>query len=561
MPNIVEYTSKSELAPSDKGINAAVDAGRLYGQIGHQIGHDVGGALNKISDAVERHMAIMESSELYKTGTEFKLNTITKYEQQSALPENRGNPHFGDRFMAEIGPQIDAWGDGAKTEHGKMLAATLKASIRNEIFNHVASGQSEMDAAHVQDNLTQTMNMLGSGLITDPSEANLTKTLGTAKYAIDGMTMAIPDVGARENMASQFAERYMPNLVATRYGGVAESIKNQIAETGGDTSPALGQLNKDIKNQVGFQYLSPDMQIKISKLPDDAVRQGQELYNSKNATAKAQATEAGKAEYGQLHNVMTNLALAGQGPTPELIDQAAAYANKRSATNPGEVASLDDFILRARDRAQSNAVQPYSQATRDSIQAGFSLPTGDPRRSSLASLTKAYSHGQITKEDFSGFTEILNKLDKPETDPAFKPAWDAFVRWRDMQIQGIGSVNQPGTAAARAAFIHDSTASFMARGKGKDWDHALKGVTDPNIPGNFGGTIKAEYNKAANVQDAVGWLKSNWHTWDENGRASPLAYPTSHSGGKPAAPNHAPAPAPTPAADLKKADEIIWGKK
>jgi hypothetical protein len=46
--------------------------------------------------------------------------------------------------------------------------------------------------------------------------------------------------------------------MAARYiGGVAESIKNQIAETGADTSPALDQLNKDVKNQLGFQYLSP----------------------------------------------------------------------------------------------------------------------------------------------------------------------------------------------------------------------------------------------------------------------------------------------------------------
>lgn len=555
MPNIVEYTNKEDLTPSDKGIQAATEAAHVYANVGRE----VGSSLKAIGDQVENHMAIMETSELYKTGTELKLNLQTRYEKESALPENRNNPHFGDQFMAEATPLLDQWGSGAKTDHGKQLAATLKAGIRNEIFNHVAAGQSEMDAAHVQDNATQTMNSLGSGLITDPSESNLTKTIGTAKDAIQGMTMAIPDVSTRESVASELTARYVPQLVVARYGGVAESIKNQIAETGSDTSPALEQLNKDVAAQLGFQYLSPEIQTRVSKLGDEAVRQGQELFNSKNATAKSKMTEEGHAAYAELHTIVTGLALAGQGPTPELIDQVQAYSQRFGATNAGEVASLDDFIVRGQDRAQSNAVQPFNQSIRDSIQAGFALPSGDPRRPSLASLTKAYSHGQITKEDFSGFTEILNKLDKPETDPAFKPAWDSFVRWRDMQVQSIGNSNQSGTAAARAAFIHDSTASFMARGKGKDWDHALKGVTDPNVPGNFGGTIKAEYNKASQFPDAVGWLKNNWHTWDENGRASPLAYPTGHSGGKPAAPVHV--PAPTPAADLKKADEIIWGKK
>jgi hypothetical protein len=108
-------------------------------------------------------MAIMETSELYKTGTELKLNLQTRYEKESALPENRNNPHFGDRFMAEVGPSSTNGAKGAQTDHGKQLAATLKASIRNEIFNHVAAGQSEMDAAHVDDNLTQTMNGLGPG--------------------------------------------------------------------------------------------------------------------------------------------------------------------------------------------------------------------------------------------------------------------------------------------------------------------------------------------------------------------------------------------------------------
>ena len=47
----------------------------------------------------------------------------------------------------------------------------------------------------------------------------------------------------------------------------------------------------------------------------------------------------------------------GMGPTPDLITAAQDYSRRFGATNPGEVASLDDFILRGQDRAQDNKVQ------------------------------------------------------------------------------------------------------------------------------------------------------------------------------------------------------------
>src|SRR5690349_17156860 len=143
-------------------------AGRRIGMFYHQIGESIEGAAHSI----EQHMAVMETSELYKTGTELKQNLQDSYDTQSALPENRNDPHFKDRFMAMVGPQIDKWASGASTDHGKLLAAEMGANIRNEIFHHATAGQMEMDSAHVIDNGRQTMSTLGAGLITDPSEPN-----------------------------------------------------------------------------------------------------------------------------------------------------------------------------------------------------------------------------------------------------------------------------------------------------------------------------------------------------------------------------------------------------
>jgi hypothetical protein len=43
------------------------------------------------------------------------------------------------------------------------------------------------------------------------------------------------------------------------------------------------------------------------------VRQGQELFRSRHATAKAKMTEAGKAAYADIHTAITELALPGRG--------------------------------------------------------------------------------------------------------------------------------------------------------------------------------------------------------------------------------------------------------
>jgi hypothetical protein len=549
VPNIATYDANAELTPTDRGIQAAEVAGRRIGLYGHELAEQAEG----IGHAIEQHMSVMETSELYKTGTELRLNLQQKYDQESALPENRNDPHFGDRFMAEVGPMIDEWGKHAGTERGKMLAAEMSGQIRNEIFNHVAAGQSEMDTAHVLDNGKQTASLLGAGLITDPSEGNLDRSLGTLNDAVDGMTMSIPDVGTRERVATELKDQYRPQLVLSRYQGVAESIKNQIAQTGGETSPALEQLNKDMAGQLGYQYLTPEQQARLPEIRDEAVRQGQELYKSKNETAKSQAVEAGKAAYSDIHNRLTVLAMTGQPPTPDDVAAIQKYTQLYGKTNPGEVASLDDFLLKGQDRAMENKVQPFNQNVRDSIQAGFAFPIGDPRRPTLPSLAKAYSAGQITPEDFNRYSEILNKLDKPTEDPTFKPAWENLKRWQEQMVQSIGNKGFPGTSAARAQFLHDSTAAFMAQGHGGvGWDKALDTLTSAQNPHSFVHVISF-YNKAANRSDAAQWLQqhdqfyANPHGTPALGSSAAPVYPTAQTPSQPAK------------MDQKDVDSVIWG--
>jgi len=114
-------------------------------------------------------------------------------------------------------------------------------------------------------------------------------------------------------------------------------------------------------------------------------------------------------------------------------------------------------------------------------------------------------------------TSMVDKIDRPQTDPAFAPAHAAFTRWQSEMIQSIGSNGMPGTAVARAQFLHDSTVNFMAWGRnGGDWDKALNAVTDIHSPSSFVKMLTV-YKQAAMKPNAAQWLQQRWPQFGSTG--------------------------------------------
>ena len=483
MPNIVQYEAKGELTPSDKGIQAAEVAGRRLGTFGQQIKGD----LDQFGQQVEEHMAVMETSELYKTGTELRLNLQTKYDQESGLPENRSDPHFGDRFMAEVGPTLDQWGAGVNTRKGKELAAVMKGNIRNDIFNHVAAGQSEMDAAHVHDNLNQTINTLSAGLQLDPSEANLNRTLDTARTAIQGMTSAIPDVKTREEVATQLTNERLPQIVTSRYQSVFESVKQQVGATGDETkSAAYDQAGKDIAAQVGFQYLPPEVQARLSGARDEAVRQGMELYKAHDAVQRKADGDAFDAEITRIETSMYKSNGAGgvtMTVTPEMLDAAQRAARMPGAKQfPGRVESL----FNAMHVATQDQIDGKERTTDRSTYLSLANRIG----STTNPLTKSEVDDQrlkLSNDDYKFLREGAS--DSKLANPKINHAITELHRWEE-QIKPMidksdplgGSIDQQG-AEKFSYFAWDAEEAFRkAIAGGAEPDAAVQSLTDPHNP-------------------------------------------------------------------------------
>jgi hypothetical protein len=485
VPNIVEYNAQSNLEPTDRGIQAAEIAGRRIGLFYHQLADDVKG----VADAVQQHMSVMESSELYKTGTQMQLNLRQRYEAESALPENRNDPHFGDRFMAEVQPIIEKWQGGASTDHGKMLASTLGNDIYKETFNYVHAGQSEMDTAHVVDNAKQTGNTLGAGLITDPSEGNLNRSIGTMNDAVDGMTMTIPDVSTRERVATELKGEYLPNLVIARYRGVAESIKNQVAETGDETkSPAKDQLDKDIANQVGFQYLSPEQQSALTTLRDEAVRQGKELFNTADAAQRKKDSDDFDAA---ILPIETSLFQDnGAGGVTMAVTPQALEAVQRAAQMPGAKQHPEkiEALLNAMHTATQDKLAGKETVTDHGTFVQLSSEIGSSSNPlTTTEVDKAYAQGKLAEEDyhFLRTSAVDSKQSAPKAVHAFTELNQWLARIKPMIDKSnplLGNLDQTGVQNF-SYFSWDATQKLKQMiAAGYDPEHALTMMTDPRNP-------------------------------------------------------------------------------
>lgn len=482
MPNIVEYNAPGEITPSDRGIQAAEMAGRRIGGFYHQVAGEIQGT----ADKVQQHMAVMEISELYKTGPELKINLQQKFDTASALPENRNDPHFGDRFMAEVGPLIDQWGSGAGTDRGKLLVAEMKAGIRTEVFHHVSAGQAEMDTAHVMDNGQQVGNTLGSGLITDPSEANLNRSIGTMKDAIQGMTMSIQDVGARERVATELTQQYLPNLVIARYRGVAESIKQQVSQTGGDTSPAADQMAKDVANQVGFEHLKPEQQTAISTLRDEAVKQGQELFRTRDAAARKADSDAFDAALLPIETGM--FTSNGAGGVTMAVTPDSLAAVQRAAQMPGAKQHPEkiEALLNAMHTATQDALAGKETTTDHGVYTSLSARIG----STTNPLTKTEvddmrAQHRLSDSDYSFLRGAAadSKLSTPKMNHAIEDLHRFFERIKPMIDKSdplAGNIDQAGTEKF-SYFTWDAENTFRKMtAAGIDPDKAVQALTDPH---------------------------------------------------------------------------------
>lgn len=487
MPNIVEYNAQSNLEPTDRGIQAAEVAGRRIGLFYHQLADDVKG----VGDAVEQHMGVMETSELYKTGTELEFNLNQQFAQQSAESEKTGgyDPHFADRFMANVGPVIDKWASGASTDRGKQIAAEMGAQIRTNVFRRAAAGQAAMDLSHFQTNDLQTINHLSASLIDDPSESNYEQVVGTVEGLAREGVSHISDVEIRESAYTQRIKDFLPELTIARYRGMALAAKNQIGEMGDETqSKALAAFDDATTKKEGFDNLSPTQQTAVLELRDEAVRQGKELFNTADAAQRKKDSDDFDAA---ILPIETSLFQDnGAGGVTMAVTPQALEAVQRAAQMPGAKQHPEkiEALLNAMHTATQDKLAGKETVTDHSTFVQLSSEIGSSANPlTTTEVDKAYAQGKLEEKDyyFLRTSAVDSKQSAPKAVHAFTELNQWLTRIKPMIDKSnplLGNLDQTGVQNF-SYFSWDATQKLKQMiAAGYDPEHALTMMTDPRNP-------------------------------------------------------------------------------
>jgi hypothetical protein len=459
LPNIPVYTSTGTITPSDKGINAATDAARHYARVGDSIGRDVNRGVQKVADAVERHMTLMESSELLKTNTELKINVLRQYKEQSDLPENRANPHFGDTFYeGVVKPAYEAWGNSVGTPQAKDLAMRLKAAGLNDVFGHIAAGQADIDYTRTLQNHDQNIALIGASFENDVTERAAAVAISHAADDRNVMLSSVSDVGKREELRRQFEASDSERIIVDFYKHRAAAVKLQVAQTGDETqSPAYAATEETLASQFGFEHLgrveSPGT--KIRDMMDQAVAQGKELFRAKDATLRRNQDEAVQGAVLEAETSMFKSNGAGGVTvvsTPDLLD-----AMQRIAQMPGAERHGDD--VRALGNALHTATQSQIDGKERATDQGTYMALFERVGSTTNPLTKAEVDLQVKKLSDKDWQFLrTSAADSKLAEPKVNHAMTELNQWLATIKPGIVKSNMYGGITPDSALQYSAFA-------------------------------------------------------------------------------------------------------
>jgi hypothetical protein len=534
VPNIEQYSATGDVAPSDKGIEGAVQAGRRIGAFAHQTQGDI----QALGNTIEDHQATMEVSALYKTGVDMENNFEQGWSAFTADPNNKGRTDLADAYMKEhVAPLIDEWASHATTKKSQEVALQMGQRIRSSMFDRTTADQSALDANTAHDNLTGVVNGLSRGAAIDPS--SLEGKLGAADTAIEAMGGSIPNVEARTRFQTEMTASAHHDIVVSAYVGMQNAATEQVAQTGDPTkSPALAAMRQSIADGRGADKVQgPEFQ-EFSKWADEAQRSGMERFKSVQDTAKAQQETAGKGTFAQIDTAITNQITAGLPISPDILKARDDMVRQYGSTNPGEVSALNDKIEHAQEDAQSHKFQTTAPDVTQQIQSRLALGPSDPNYLSKATVADWWAKGKISTDD-------VNMIDKlrpgPDADPGMKQGLEQLRQYQDQLQRGLfpaGSTPRSGVQA-RAQLNRDVMATFTGWIRaGKTPGEAIQIMTDEKNPKNFTQALTLYRNAGASA-DPIAYFKANDRT---DGSMPPVAgsipsplYPTSRGSATPAA--------------------------
>lgn len=407
MPNIEEFNAGSgEIAPSDRGTQAAAMEGRRVGAFYHQMGQDIGGTTASLGDQFVRHQTQQEMLHLYSSGVDLENNLRDSWNAYANAPENKGKPDLSRSFMSDVAtPLIENWQGHAQTEGGQKFAGEYGAKVRQNLFEHTASEQGAIDATTAHQNVVSAIDGLSASIVNDPG-GNHDAQIGTMKDVVSAFTSNIQDPEARAHVSAELTAQAEKQGATSHYLSLIQSGQ-----------AGIDQARKDLAAGKYGGYLGGETMEAIGRKADEQERTNASRALAADAAQRKQQEDAGHQEYFAILASMTDAKTgAPLPPTPEVMDRIAKFGQQYSKYLPAEASGLLNSGRTSLDAYINHTFVQSDSRTLDALNARVGTDL------THAEVDQAHARHLLSEKDWR---DLHEEVERTANDPDMKAMYQA----------------------------------------------------------------------------------------------------------------------------------------
>lgn len=458
MAIIRQYESNAEAPrPSDRGVEAATQAGRRIGAFYHQEGQDIGGGIQSLGQDVDRittHEQISHGGVAF-AGTFYDLAQKSRDLLTSSDPND---PTVVPKFMAEtVEPALAKLQDGFLTDGGSKWAQGQAEQVRNHFYTTMSADQVTMRGNAAVANKEAEANTYAVNASKDPQ--SVYTAIPMIKASVDGFAQhsgLAPDEAAR--MTGPIKQQMLEHVTDSAIRSAIEM--NPAAGLKMAEDPTLAPY---IKNKDDYTaYANAQQNIKNSQAAHAATMQDREDRKNVNAFMADSVQKYVKVENGHVT------------VDPKFLDQMNVMSRspeaQRGAVTPGD---LTDLFKMQRQYEDANK----REVTDDPMTKGLLQQAMLDGTDITQDLVKANVDGKMSMQTVKDSLEMQSALNKdPEAKPIIK---DALAGARSTIISPL----LPGQKDAKGEQLYaDFKSEFAQKVLKLGHDDQLKAsnFSDPN---------------------------------------------------------------------------------
>jgi hypothetical protein len=494
MPQLVEYTNRENIAPTDRGTEAFVQQGRRIGAASNQVAEslrdfgnrtaqNIGSAVRDAGDAAVQYQQHREISQGVGTYALLQDQMITQW-NDIAKNADPNDPTVRQQFIEQkLTPALQKWTESFGTEGGQKWAMERQNALLNHMYEKTTADMGTLAGQAVMNNLKTFGNTSANTAAHDPSSVD--HLLNEADQSVGALVDSSPNLkGAAAGQARTAA---------------SEKIKEGIVKSGAMAAIKMSsdpEQTADEWTRKYPQYITPEEAHALAQNARTVIRARD--YDDRMAK-QAQKEADTERSNGAVSEYMIEIANHNPRISGDPLAQKMLSDDRLLKTDRRNLLSLYERELKPETDSRISA------ATFNGLLRQLRQPNVDAaaleQKAWDARLTDAGKPGSLTQPDFDRFRKELMERKTPDGLVLGQDRSDFFKRYistidpeRD-KATGMGG-SALGDQKIYQAERDARQMEAQLRAQGKD----PRELYNPNSPDFFGRQI-TRYRPT--LQDAV----------------------------------------------------------